>query len=124
MQVDSSSALAKAFDASVLPNNSIAPKVRPPSYGPASPAEIKKLRKAASEFEAMLITNWWTSMKDSGMSDGDDSSDPGKSTLDQLGMQAISSAISSGKGFGIGDMLVRGLLRSHPELTGGEPSQP
>jgi Rod binding domain-containing protein len=56
------------------------------------------------------------------MSD-DDSTDPGKSTLDQLGMQAISSAISSGKGFGIGDMLVRSLLRSHPELTGGDPKQ-
>jgi len=91
--------------------------------GPASPAEIKKLRKAAAEFEAMLISNWWSSMKNSGMSDSDDATDPAKGTLDQLGMQAISSAISSGKGFGIGGMLVRGLFHSHPELAGGNGSQ-
>jgi Rod binding domain-containing protein len=93
------------------------------AHGPATPAEIKKLRKAAAEFEAMLISSWWSSMKNSGMSDGEDTTDPAKGTLDQLGMQAISSAISSGKGFGIGDMLVRGLFHSHPELIGGDGPQ-
>ncbi len=81
-------------------------------------AEVKKLRKAAAEFEASLISSWWSAMKDSGLS-GDEDTDPGKGTLDQLGMQAISAAISSGKGLGIGEMLVRSLVSKHPEIDSG-----
>jgi len=85
--------------------------------------EIKKLRKAASEFEATLISSWWTAMKNSGLSD-DDSSDPGKDTLDQMGMRALSTAMTSGKGLGIGDMLVRSLLsKQYPESSGDTEHQ-
>ncbi len=80
--------------------------------------EVRRLRKAAAEFEATLVSSWWSAMKDSGLS-GDEDSDPAKDTLDQLGMQALSSAISSGKGLGIGEMLVRSLLETHPEIVAG-----
>lgn len=73
-------------------------------------ADIEKLKKAASEFEAMLLSSWWSAMKESGLSSGDDSFDAGRDTLDQLGMQAMSSAVAEGGGIGLGAMLVRGLL--------------
>jgi Rod binding domain-containing protein len=87
------------------------------------PAAVAKLRKAAAEFEAQLLSSWWTTMKNSGMSGDEEDSDPGKDTLDQLGMQAMSSAVANGRGgLGIGDMLVRSLLASHPEIAGGAAS--
>jgi Rod binding domain-containing protein len=83
------------------------------------PVAVQKLRKAAAEFEAQLLTSWWTTMKQSAMSGSDEDSDPGKDTLDQLGMQAMSSAVANGRGgLGIGDMLVRSLLSNHPEIAG------
>lgn len=81
--------------------------------------DMQKLKKAASEFEAMLLSSWWSAMKESGLSSGDDSFDAGHDTLDQLGMQAMSSAVASGGGIGLGAMLVHGLLSN----TGlGQPS--
>jgi len=83
------------------------------------PAAVQKLRKAAAEFEATLLSSWWSTMKQTGMSGEDEDSDPGKDTLDQLGMQAISSAVANGRGgLGIGDMLARSLLSNHPEIAG------
>jgi len=87
------------------------------------PAAVAKLRKAAAEFEAQLLSSWWTTMKNSGMSGKDEDSDPGKDTLDQLGMHAMSSAVANGRGgLGIGDMLVRSLLSNHPEIAGDAAS--
>lgn len=83
------------------------------------PAAVQKLRKAAAEFEATLLSSWWSTMKQSGMSGADEDSDPGKDTLDQLGMRAMSSAVANGRGgLGIGEMLVRSLLSNHPEISG------
>jgi hypothetical protein len=77
---------------------------------PTDTPEVRKIRKAAAEFESMLLSNWWRSMKESGFSDDGDDTDPGKDTLDQLGMQAMSAAVANGGGLGIGAMLVRSLL--------------
>ena len=89
------------------------------SNGAHGPVAVQKLRKAAAEFEAQLLTSWWATMKQSAMSGSDQDSDPGKDTLDQLGMQAMSSAVANGRGgLGIGDMLVRSLLSNHPEIAG------
>jgi Rod binding domain-containing protein len=74
-----------------------------------SPAE-QKLRKAASEFESLLLANWWSTMKEGGLSGGEEDSDPGKDTLDHLGIQAMSTAVANRGGLGIGAMLVRSLL--------------
>lgn len=83
--------------------------------------QMKKLRQAASEFESMLISNWWSTMKESGMGNSDDETDPGKSTLDQMGIMALSSAIATGKGgLGLGQMLVNSLVERQKEALGGE----
>lgn len=79
------------------------------SLQPKSPAE-EKVRKTASEFESLLLANWWSTMKEGGLSGGEEDSDPGKDTLDHLGIQAMSAAVANGGGLGIGAMLVRSLL--------------
>jgi Rod binding domain-containing protein len=106
----------------VLGQQSGMPALRPASVPATGPAAIAKLRKAAAEFEATLLSSWWSSMKQGGLSSGEDDTDPGKDTLDQLGMQAMSAAVANGRGgLGIGDMLVRSLLSNHPEIAGAAP---
>jgi Rod binding domain-containing protein len=97
--------------------------------------ELKKLKKAASEFESMLISSWWNTMKQSGLPGTDDDTDPGKGTLDQMGINALSSAIANGKGgLGLGNMLVHSMMKrmelhdakaGSPSPTGGvaEPTK-
>lgn len=86
---------------------------------PKSPAE-QKLRHAAAEFEAMLLSKWWSTMKESGFGPTDQT-DPGHDTLDQLGMQALSSAVAGAGGIGIGEILVRSLLSN---AAGRKPTVP
>lgn len=81
--------------------------------------EVAKIKKAATEFEAMLLAKWWSSMKESGLG-GDDETDPGHGTLDEMGIQAMSTAVASGGGLGIGAMLVRSLLSNVRERAPAE----
>jgi Rod binding domain-containing protein len=71
-------------------------------------AKLLKLKKAATQFEAMLLEKWWSSMKESGLGEEDDS-DAGAGTLNNMGMQAMSMAIASAGGIGIAAMLVHSL---------------
>lgn len=108
--------------ASAVQQQSGTSALHPASVPATGPAAIAKLRKAAAEFEATLLSSWWTSMKQGGLSSGEEDTDPGKDTLDQLGMQAMSAAVANGRGgLGIGDMLVRSLLSNHPEIAGNTP---
>lgn len=88
-------------------------------------AQALKLKKAGAEFESMLLANWWKSMKESGIGE-EESTDPGHDTLDQMGIQALCSAVASGGGLGIGAMLVRGLLSNaaHNGTLHPEPAKP
>jgi len=78
-----------------------------------------KLKKAASEFEALLLAKWWSSMKESGIGGDADRSDPGHDTLDEMGIQAMSAAVASRGGLGIGRMLVGSFLSN---ARAGRPS--
>ena len=89
-----------------------------------SPQELK-LRKAAAEFEGILLSKWWSAMKESTLGGGDES-DPAHDTIDQLGIQSMSQAVASAGGFGIGAMLVNSLL-SHVRAEAAQnhvPQQP
>lgn len=99
---------------------------------PAQKEQLLKIKKAATQFEAMLLQKWWSSMKESGLGKDDDS-DPGEGTLDNMGMQAMSSAVASSGGVGIAAMLVRSLQgelavenASKSSATGAsqQPAQP
>jgi Rod binding domain-containing protein len=103
-----------------LPSGNTAPGVGTVPQGNASRPAVpsrnpdtrdQKLRKAATEFESILISTIWKSMMESYGLD-EESSDPGHSTFDDMGVQAISQALSKSGGFGIGSLIVKHLERS------------
>lgn len=84
-----------------------------PSNGPTrfgSP-DLVKLRKAAGEFEGMLLQSLWKSMKDT-FSTQDDEMDSTLESFDEWGMQALASAVGDSGGLGIKNMIL-----SHLEPT-------
>lgn len=104
--------LTQASSASPAQRAGANPTGEMPTGAHVDPAQAKllKLKKAATQFEAMLLQKWWSSMKESGLGEDDDS-DPGAGTLDTMGMQAMSTAIAGAGGIGIAAMLVHSLQR-------------
>ncbi len=88
--------------------------VLPPPGSPGQPSPLdtpagRKLRKAAGEFEAMLLSNLWKSMKSTFASPDDQSGDPAHETLDDMGIQAMSSAVGKAGGLGLGKLIIKHL---------------
>jgi Rod binding domain-containing protein len=73
-----------------------------------SPAH-RKLRAAAAEFESLLISNLWKSMKSSFAAPEDESTDPGHDTLEEMGIQAMCIAVGKAGGFGLGKLILKHL---------------
>jgi Rod binding domain-containing protein len=80
----------------------------------------RKLRKAAQEFEAILISELWEHCQSSFTSFSGETQSAGSNTLNSLALQAISLALAQGGGLGIARMLVRQL---EPSLDGGLTGQ-
>jgi Rod binding domain-containing protein len=72
-----------------------------------SPAD-RKLRKAAGEFESLLLSNLWKSMK-STFADDANSTDPAHDTLENWGIDAMSSAVGKAGGLGLGKLILKHL---------------
>jgi Rod binding domain-containing protein len=68
----------------------------------------RKLLQAAGEFEGMLLSSLWKSMKSTFPSD-DDSTDPAHDTLDDMGIQAMSNAVGKAGGLGLGKLILKHL---------------
>jgi Rod binding domain-containing protein len=75
---------------------------------PISQAQ-KKLRAAAGEFESLLLSNLWKSMKSTFASPDEESSDPGHDTFEEMGIQAMSSAVGRAGGLGLGKLILKHL---------------
>jgi Rod binding domain-containing protein len=93
----------------------------------ASPADTPagaKLRKAAAEFESMLLSNLWKSMKSSLTSADDDASDPAHEILDDMGIQAMSSAVGKTGGLGLGKLILKHLVPTLTHSTQDHALQP
>ena len=69
----------------------------------------RKLRQAAGEFESMLLSNLWKSMKSSFEGDETEFSDPAHGALDDWGMQAMCGAVGKAGGLGIAKMILKHL---------------
>ena len=80
----------------------------------------QKLRKAAAEFESILLSSFWKSMKESFANPEDDSSDPAHETLDDWGIQAMSDAVGKAGGLGIGNLILKHL---EPQLAAKQQAQ-
>ena len=79
-----------------------------PGNSPETPAH-KKLRKAAQEFEGILISQLWGEFKSSLSSIEGDTPMAGSDTLNSLAIQTLSTALASRGGLGIAKMLVHQL---------------
>lgn len=99
----------------------------PSSVGKTSPAlespAGRKLRQAAGEFESMLLANLWKSMK-STFASSDDSDDPAHETLEDMGVQAMSSAVGKAGGLGLGKLVVKYLepMLAHSQYGRAAPT--
>jgi len=72
--------------------------------------EDRKLRKAAGDFESILLASMWKSMKQSfGTSDSDFEADPAHGTLEDWGIEIMSSAVGRAGGLGIGKLILKNL---------------
>jgi Rod binding domain-containing protein len=89
-----------------------------------TPAQISKLRKAAADFESILLSTFWKSMKDSFASDDDDSLDPAHDTLEDMGMQAMSSAVGKAGGLGLGKLILKHIAPDVPFRPGAPVQDP
>jgi Rod binding domain-containing protein len=84
------------------------PGVAPASAHPETPAH-KKLRKAAQDFEGILMSQLWEHLQTSFASFGGETPLAGSETLNSLAIQTLSTALASRGGLGIGRMLVHQL---------------
>jgi Rod binding domain-containing protein len=86
-------------------------KSSPTSSIANTPAD-HKLRQAAGEFEGMLLSSLWKSMKSTFASsddDSDDSTDPAHDSLDDMSIQAMSSAVGKAGGLGLAKLILKHL---------------
>jgi Rod binding domain-containing protein len=82
--------------------------------GAAAPHDnLAKVRKGATDFEALLLTQMLRSAREAGgtglTGGGDDDSDEANSSLVELGEQQFAQALASNGGLGIAKMVVAGL---------------
>jgi Rod binding domain-containing protein len=77
----------------------------------ASKDTVDKIRKAATEFEALLIGQMLKSARESGggMTGDADEQDETNSTMLELGEQQLAQALSSSGGLGLAKMVIAGL---------------
>ncbi len=80
-----------------------------PSAG--SKDTIEKIRKAATDFEALLIAQMLKSVREAGggVTGDADEQDETNSTMLELGEQQLAQALSSSGGLGIAKMVIAGL---------------
>jgi Rod binding domain-containing protein len=98
----------------LLTNANAMPVIGAAAQAPNS-ADAEKLKKAAGDFESILLASMWKSMKQSfGTSEAD--SDPAHGTLDDWGIEIMSGAVGRAGGLGIGRLILEHLepaLRDH-----------
>jgi len=90
----------------------------PVSLGAAPPVRdgaiaASKLRRAASEFEGLLIAQLWNSMQE-GLDRDSQTSDPAMGSFRSLGIEAAANAMARAGGLGLGKMLYQALLPRNP----------
>jgi Rod binding domain-containing protein len=78
---------------------------------PVDTPDEEKLRKAAGDFESILLSSMWKSMKQSFGDSKVGESDAASGTIDDLGIEAMSQAVGKAGGLGIGNMIIKHLGR-------------
>ena len=81
-----------------------------------------RLRKAAGEFESMLLNSLWKSMKRTFTDENDKDFDPTLESFDDWGMQAMSNAVGNAGGLGIKNLILQH-LEPKALSAGGAPAE-
>jgi Rod binding domain-containing protein len=109
-----------SLSASLHPNPSSMTATHPPSPKAAlennlSEADVRENKKAACDFEAMLLTPVLDALQKTFA--GDQDKTPGASDYRQMGTQALAQAIAARGGIGIAQLVLRHL--QPPKVSGG-----
>ena len=91
--------------------------IPPASVANVPSSQNAKLRKAAGEFESMLLESLWKSMKETFTDDSDQDADPITDSFNDLGMHSMALSLGQAGGLGIRNMIIKSL-----EGKGGAPS--
>jgi Rod binding domain-containing protein len=85
----------------------------PASSSAASKDTPEKIRKAATDFEALLIAQMLKSARESGggMTGDADEQDETNSTMLELGEQQMAQALANSGGLGIANIVIAGLTK-------------
>jgi Rod binding domain-containing protein len=75
-------------------------------------AYVRKVVKAARDFEAVLLTSLFGSLEKTFTAIGAKSTDPGANDYQFMGAQALGSGLAASGGIGIAGMIVHNLLKS------------
>ena len=116
MIVPTNQNIPHSFDAvntSAKATNGIASK-------PTDSIEDQKLKKAAGDFESILLASMWKGMKNSFGSSDSDSTDPAHGTLEDWGIEIMSGAVGKAGGLGIGKLILNHLeptLQAHGDQS-------
>jgi hypothetical protein len=86
--------------ATVVPQTTVRAKEGP------TKSQIQKLKKAAQEFEGVLLSTWLEEMQKSSLGSPDAGWEPGAETLRSLGTQAVALALAQRGGLGIARMII------------------
>jgi Rod binding domain-containing protein len=110
------------IDSSAIP--AAAAQGAAPSTPALGSADEAKLKKAAGDFESILLASMWKGMKQSfGSSETD--ADPAHGTLDDWGIEIMSGAVGRAGGLGIAKLLLEHLqpasAKAPGPLPGGAP---
>jgi Rod binding domain-containing protein len=108
---------SSAIPAGAMPGATLSTPTSTPALGSADEA---KLKKAAGDFESILLASMWKGMKQSfGSSETD--ADPAHGTLDDWGIEIMSGAVGRAGGLGIAKLL---LAHLDPAQKGGASAAP
>jgi len=85
-----------------------------PSSSSSTPdaAYVRKVVKAARDFEAVLLTSLFGSLEKTFTAIGAKNTDPGSNDYQYMGAQALGSSLAASGGIGIAGMIVHNLLKS------------
>ena len=107
-------------DATGLPSAGLNPLSGPQQKKADSPEEAK-LKKAAGDFESILLASMWKSMKQTFGAPEADESDPAQGTLSDWSIEVMSGAVGKAGGLGIGKMIMQHLQPTIDRSDNGSP---
>ena len=112
----------------VNPNSFVAGSNLPAAAGPVTTAKSRpvdspdeqKLKKAAGDFESILLASLWKSMKESFKDPKETDSDAASGMINDWGIEVMSGAVGKAGGLGIGHMIIKQL---EPVPAGESPAK-